>query len=338
MGSEGKAEKVAVLRALPGLGDLLCAVPALERLRAAMPNAHVALIGLASAREFVTRYTALIDELISIPGFPGLPEQPVDPAAVTTFLTTMQARRFDLAIQMHGSGGVTNVVTALLGAKLNAGYHVAGSWHPTGAFIPYPCALPEPSRWTALADHMSLPEVDHGIGFPIVEAERHAIATLQPVGRYAIVHPGASEPERRWPADRFAVVADALAKQGYRVVLSGTTAEAPITAAVANAMCAPSLDLAGRTSLGTLAALVEGAALLVTNDTGVSHLAVAVGTPSVVLFLASDRARWAPLDADRHRCVGSGLPDASLCRTAPPPPEVADVLAQMETLEPSLAA
>ncbi len=331
-------ETIAVLRALPGLGDLLCAVPALARLRAGRPDSHIAVIGLASACDVVGRYGHLIDELIIMPGFPGLPEQPVDPAATASFLVEMQARRFDLAIQMHGSGGVTNVLTALLGARRCAGCYSPGDWHPAGDFIPYPADLPEPGRWAMLADRLGLPDVDHGVGFPIIEAERHAIATLQPVGRYAIVHPGASEPARRWPVNRFAAIADALAKRGHRVVLTGTPAEASLTAAVAAEMRAPSVDLAGRTSLGTLAALVEGAALLVTNDTGVSHLAVAVGTPSIVLFLASDRARWAPLDADRHRCVGPGLPDASLCRAAPPPPEVTEVLSQIETLEPSLAA
>src|SRR5690606_34562089 len=68
-------------------------------------------------------------------------------------------------------------------------------------------------------------------------------------------------------------------------------------------MRSPAVNASGETSLGVAAALLERAALLVTNDTGISHLAAALGTPSVVVFLASDPERWAPLDRERHRPV-----------------------------------
>ena len=65
-------------------------------------------------------------------------------------------------------------------------------------------------------------------------------------------------------------------------------------------MTAPALDLAGRTALGPLAALIDGAKLLVSNDTGVAHLAVARKVPSVLVSTGDNPARWAPLDASRH--------------------------------------
>jgi ADP-heptose:LPS heptosyltransferase len=117
------------------------------------------------------------------------------------------------------------------------------------------------------------------------------------------VNPGARLPSRRWFAERFAAVADALADDGYRIVLTGSRDERDLTSAVQQRMRSPAADLAGRTTLGALAVLLKRARLLVSNDTGVSHIATAVGTPSVVVTLGSDPARWAPLDGERHAAV-----------------------------------
>jgi ADP-heptose:LPS heptosyltransferase len=103
-------------------------------------------------------------------------------------------------------------------------------------------------------------------------------------------------------------VADALAGRGLRVVLTGSAGEASLTSAVATAMRAPALDLAGRTELGTLGALVRDAALLVSNDTGLSHVAAALRVPSVVVASGSDIRRWSPLDSARHRVLWQDVP------------------------------
>jgi ADP-heptose:LPS heptosyltransferase len=99
-------------------------------------------------------------------------------------------------------------------------------------------------------------------------------------------------------------VADSFAGDGYRVVLTGTPDEAGIAADVAGRMRYGALNLAGRTSLGAMAALLSEASLLVSNDTGVSHLAAALHVPSVIVFIASDPDRWSPLDRRLHRVVG----------------------------------
>src|SRR5262249_26356518 len=98
-------------------------------------------------------------------------------------------------------------------------------------------------------------------------------------------------------------VARALAAGGARVVLTGTAGEAELTRAVARAAAVPCVDLAGRTSLGALGALLDRARLLVCNDTGVSHLAAALRVPSVVVSTGDNPSRWAPVDARRHRVL-----------------------------------
>jgi ADP-heptose:LPS heptosyltransferase len=117
------------------------------------------------------------------------------------------------------------------------------------------------------------------------------------------VHPGGRS-ARRWPPACFAAVGDALAARGYRIVITGVEDERETARAVARGMLERPLDLTGRTSLGAVAALVARARLLVSNDTGISHLAAAVGTPSVVVYTTSDPRRWAPLDRRRHRVAG----------------------------------
>lgn len=92
-----------------------------------------------------------------------------------------------------------------------------------------------------------------------------------------------------------------LAAAGFRVVLTGSASEKRLTGAVSRAMIAPSIDLAGCTSLGGLGQVVERSRLVVTNDTGMSHVAAALKTPSVVVVLGSNPSRWAPLNRRRHR-------------------------------------
>jgi ADP-heptose:LPS heptosyltransferase len=74
-----------------------------------------------------------------------------------------------------------------------------------------------------------------------------------------------------------------------------------------SAIGASAIDMTGRTSLGALAALIEGADLLVSNDTGVAHLAAAARTPSVIVSSGSDAARWAPGDTRLHRTLAHNI-------------------------------
>lgn len=299
--------RIAVFRALQ-LGDMLCAVPALRALRTAWPTAHITLVGLPWAQDFVDRFD-YVDELLEFPGFPGLPEREPALGQLAAFFAEAQARHFDLAIQLHGSGTLTNPLVAALGARRNAGFVAAGGWCPDPhTFLPWPAAVPEVRRLLSLVAFLGAPPCGEHLELPLLPEERRAFTVLRqrlPIGEhgYICVHPGARLASRRWLPERFAHVADRLADTGLTVILTGTAAEAPLLAAVEDHMRAPAVNLAGRTTLGTLAALVEGARLVVCNDTGMSHVAAAMRTPSVVVACGSDPRRWRPLDGARHRVV-----------------------------------
>jgi ADP-heptose:LPS heptosyltransferase len=296
--------RLAVFRALQ-LGDMLCAVPALRALRAALPGAHITLIGLPWARGFVSRFARYVDAHLAFPGHAGLPEQRPDEAAFASFVAETRERRFDLVVQMHGDGRITNGIVRRLGVKASAGFASAAD----DAWCPFPARGPEIRRLLGLATHLGAPARGEALEFPLSERdelELRAFARLRgiPLAPCVCLHPGARALERRWPAAQFARVGDALhTRFGLPIVLTGSEAEAPLTGAVARAMTAPACDAAGPISIGALAAQLARARLVVTNDTGVSHVAAALGVPSVVIFMASDPERWAPLDRVRHRAV-----------------------------------
>ncbi|MFL5685042.1 MAG: glycosyltransferase family 9 protein [Chloroflexota bacterium] len=310
--------EIAVFRALV-LGDMLCSVPTFRALRRRFPDARITLIGLRWARQFVDRFGAYIDDFVEFAGFPGIVERDVDPARVIGSIAELQARHFDLAIQLHGSGLTSNGFVSLLGARMTAGFVLPGTAPPSppaaGIWVEYLGHGREVHRLLRIAEALG-GEVDDSPEFPLGADDEADLAAALPFplvpGRYVVVHPGASHPPRRWPAEQFAAAADHLARSGLRIVITGTEAEREVARAVAERMEEPALDLSGTTSLGALGVLIRDSALMLANDTGVSHVAAGVRTPSVILFSEADPVRWAPLDETRHIALG-GIPGEQEC-------------------------
>ena len=298
---------LAVFRALH-LGDMLCAVPALRALRAALPATRITLVGLPWAEQFAARFQRYIDDFIAFPGHEAFPEQAVQQHQLADFYASMRARRYDLALQLHGSGEHSNLVTRAFGARTIAGFG-DDKGNDGEQFFPYPDGGPEPLRLLSLAERLGAPAQGTALEFPISDADERELGAsglacgLAP-GSYVCVHPGARVRDKCWHPARFAQVADKLAAEfGTTIVLTGSAAEAPLTAAVASRMRSRAIDAAGPISIGAMAALMSRARLLISNDTGVSHIAAGLRLSSVVIFSKADMRRWAPLDHQRHRCL-----------------------------------
>jgi len=307
-------ESVVVFRALH-LGDMLCAVPALRALRTSLPKARVTLVGLPWARQFAARFRSYIDDFVAFPGHPLLPEQPVRHEELTPFYAALCARRFTLALQLHGSGAVSNEIVAGFGAQAMAGY-CAGEPVSTDhtVLFPYPEVGAESDRLLSLVERLGASAIGDYLEFPLAKEDRQeldasGVAPDLAPGSYICVHPGARKRDKCWPPQRFAEVADRLAAEfGVRVVLTGSADEADLANEVASHMQARAINAAAPISVGAMAALMKNARLLVCNDTGVSHIAAGLRLKSVVIFSKADIARWAPLDRDKHRCIWD--PDA----------------------------
>ena len=297
--------RIALFRALQ-LGDVLTALPALRAMRACFTHAHLTLVAQPWAIELPRRLPWL-DDFIAFPGHPLLPEQAHDAAALERFEREVRARRFDLAVQMHGDGRITNGIVAGFGARLLAGFHPSGEASPDPAhFIPWPQSGREVERLIRLPLHLGASQPDTLVeSLAILPADRAALELIWPGPHppYVCVHPGARFPSRRWPAERFAQVAHALRQQGFAVVVTGSSGDSEAVSRMLDSAPKDVVDLCGRTNFGALTALLAGARLLVANDTGVSHLAAALRTPSVIVCCGGDAARWAPVDEDRHRVL-----------------------------------
>jgi ADP-heptose:LPS heptosyltransferase len=309
---EEQPQRIGVIRLLPGIGDLLCAVPALRSLRAAYPEAQVTLIGLPSAEWFPQRFGSYVDELLPMPSHPGLAEfSPRSRARVDEALCEARARRFDLVLQMHGDGAVTNEIARSLEPRRWIGLTAespAASWRAAaggGLVGGVPVDRHEVERCLEVLRPLGAPSTGAHLEFDVTPSDLEAVPgrLTSRLRECAVVHPGASRADRRWPAESFTRVVDHLASLGTSVVLTGSTAESDVVRSVAEQAANPVADLSGRTTLGALAAVLSQVRVVVTNDTGVAHLAVAVGTPTVTVLGTSDRTRWAHAQPP-HRAVG----------------------------------
>ncbi len=296
---------IAVFRALQ-LGDMLCAIPAIRALRHAYPEAKITLLSLPWAASLLKRFPAYFDAFIHFPGYPGLPEQPFDETAWLQFREQVREQSFDLLLQMQGNGTVVNPMLQTLGARQLAGFHNNDSRMHSPLFMEYPLHIPEIKRHLQLMQHLGIPEQGMQLEFPVLPSDRiETEQLLLPVydKSYVVIHPGSRGAWRQWPPQYFAAIADYFTEQGYTIVLTGTKDEADITGEVIKCVHHPVIDLTGKTSLVAVGLLIRNAFMLVANCTGVSHIAAATETPSIIVSMDGEPERWGPLNKDIHTTI-----------------------------------
>ncbi|MFF5448082.1 glycosyltransferase family 9 protein [Streptomyces sp. NPDC012888] len=274
--------RVLVLRAL-GLGDLLAAVPALRALRRELPG-HELLLAAPGRLAAVAAATGLVDRLLPTHA----------PGRAVPVRLPWTGPPPDLAVDLHGNGPASHLLLQRLGPRRLFAYRHRGTPEVDGP--PWRADEHERDRWCRLLGWYGIPAHPGDLRIP-------PPATGSPAPGATVVHPGADAGARRWPAERFAAVARAAHRAGHRVVVTAGAGEGPLARRVAGrAGLPPGSVLGGEADVPfpLLCALVAGARCVVVGDTGLAHLASALGTPSVVLFGPVAPRLWGPPPDRRH--------------------------------------
>lgn len=314
-----EVRRIAVLRA-NAIGDFIFTLPALEALRAAYPEAEIVLLGRPWHKAFWADRPGPVDRVVAIPPCRGVGESEDfanDEDELDRFFAEMVEECFDLALQLHGGGRYSNPFVNRLGARMTVGLKSPDA-DPLDRWMPYVYYQHEIHRFleavaligiepVTLESRIIVTDAD------LAEAQRVMPEEGQPL---AVLHPGAGDPRRRWPPEKFAAVGDALTDAGLRVAVIGTgESERPVVDAVVATMRSDAIDLWERISLGGLAGLLSRSRLIVSNDSGPLHLTAAVGTPAVGIYWFFNllsagtltRTHYRPLVAWRLECPVCGI-------------------------------
>ena len=213
--------KIAVLRAI-GLGDLVTAMPALEALRAAYPHAEIVLLGRPLYRELRAGRPSPVDRVEVVPPMPGIADRdgpPVTAEVRAEFVQRMRDERFDIVVQLHGGGGNSNRLMSEIGGY-SAGMRAPGA-PPLDAWMPYVYYQPEILRLLEAVALVRARPVTVRPHISVLDSDFAASRAILPETGWplAVLHPGASDPRRRWPAAKVAEVGDALAEEGLDIAV-----------------------------------------------------------------------------------------------------------------------
>lgn len=296
-----------------GLGDLLFIVPALDALAAAYPDATVTVLGTPLAREVLSGRSQSVTSFELLPPAKGVNDvpEPVDgDEQRRDFIHRMQNNGFSLVAQMHGGGRYSNPFVLALGAQHTIGLGTSDA-EPLERTLDYVYYQHEVMRFLEVAALAGAAPTTLEPSLQARPGERESMAAMVNVlaNGLVVVHPGATDPRRRWPAEFFADVACRLTADGYQVIVVGDTSDVQTAESIVSTcrmrlgvtLGANISSLAGALSISQLVGLVSNASLVIGNDSGPRHLAVALGVRTIGLFWAGNLINAGPLGRGEHR-------------------------------------
>lgn len=337
------------------LGDMLFAGPALERWRTAAAGQIETTLSVGPwAREIAEHGPPVGDiEVFPYPGFTRAPKGAPWAPYLLLWQEAQRLRRrhFDLAVILRFDHWWAGLLCYLAGIPLRLGYDTIPLRYFLTRAVPYIGVRHEVQRNITLIEQAlavagispSQPQEFPHLIFRLTEEERETarrmLAGRGPESRrpLVILHPSAGAPVKEWPAEHFAEVGDALARRlNADIIITGARADISQAWKVAARMREEAVVVAGRTTLGQLAALLAESDLVIGADSGPLHLAVAVGAPTIHLFGPADPTLFGPWSERpaEHMVIRANWPCAP-CNRLDFPPEELPRHRCMETISPA---
>lgn len=276
------------------IGDVVHTLPVLNLLRHRWPAAAIDWVITPACAGILEGHPQLDQMLIfDRKRLGGWWRSPAAWRALRRFTHDLRSRRYDLVLDLQGlfrSGWLAWQTRS----PIRVGFASAREGAPLFYTHRVPTGSPDQhaiERYLKLAQFVGCPTEPVAYVFPTDDADHQAVAQLlgssQP---YAILIPGTNWPTKRWPIEHFNQLADRLRQtHGLRIVVAGSPAERGLGDGIAGG-----LNLCGQTTLRQLVALIDGASLVVCNDSGPMHIAAALDKPMVALFGPTNPIRTGP--------------------------------------------
>ncbi|MBN2563669.1 MAG: glycosyltransferase family 9 protein [Phycisphaerae bacterium] len=285
-------------------GDIIHALPVLHGLRRRFPEAHLAWLVATSFVDLIEAEVAL-DEVIPFDRkrFGRLGRSFVVTQEFTAFVRDLRGRRFDLVVDLQGL-----FRSGFLAFASGAGVRIGFAASREMAWIFYSHKIPPGDSDAHAADKnytvarmLGFDDVPMDFTITIPEDDRQQAdrllveAGVRPGAPYAVLVPATRWETKCWPPDRFGQLAGALKERhGLGTVFVGGGSDVEAGDVAARASNGAAKNLCGRTTLRQLAALIDGASVVVTADSTPMHMAASLGRPLVALFGPTNPSRTGP--------------------------------------------
>ncbi len=292
--SWGQARRLLGIR-LDNMGDVLMTTPAIRALRSAVPGRSVDLWCSPSGAA-IARMVPEIDRTL-VARVPWMKVPDASDTDTRAMIDTLRDGRYDAAVifTVYSQSPLPAALAChLAGIPLVLAHCRENPYHLLSEWVPEPepgsHVRHEVQRQLDLVAHVGAPATNTRLSLAVPELDRARLhGKLAHLGIFdgepwIVAHCGATAASRRYPAERYAEVLTHLGRRHGHVLLTGTPDEKDLVAGIAREAGGSAIDLAGALTLGELAALIEEADLLISNNSGPVHMAAALGTPVVVLY------------------------------------------------------